>query len=674
MTILDTIRDRVANAIRPQRQINPNNRRSGDRNVGTVSAGNELSASIRGTVFACLQHRANALANLDFKSYKMNNFSLEENGSYHWTNELLRNPNPYFTRSQTFNYLENWLSINGNAFIWTPTNGYRVPVQMWVLNPTRVRVIKGSDSFIDGYVYQSAQEGNIAIPEKEMIHLARIHPAARQEEIIGMNMFGVGLVTAALEYANIDREVSAYLARLFKNNTVPPLIAKFAERMDYDEWERLKARWNEELPDYKLRAMLGGGLGLELPPKGELSISYDSVSSDTRSQIAQVFGVPPGMLTGEYQNRATAEVQWAIFRQNTIDPEASYIAEEFSRHFQRWEEGVLIEADKFQYDDPSTQMQQEEFELKWGIKTINDSRKQRGYDPIIGGDVPLIANGFVPLSINSEGNVNQVVQKSNAKPFETQDTRSELRPLNSAPIDITTANMRDRDYFWRQFDTITTDNSVGIEKIISKAFQDIQNKVIEKSLIDIKALEGMELTKEQMTQIQDSLNEASEIVRVELAKELGIDPEDVPLPLSQQIDTLTKQSTEKITESISVARAELIKVVRANATRDPNELKDILMRKFGQLKESRAKMIARTTSSNVTSGVQYSVYRSKGIKMAWLTQRDGAVRPAHQAVDGQIPNESGLFNVGGQMTTRPLGEGLSAANSVNCRCQLFPVR
>jgi len=237
----------------------------------------------------------------------MNNFSLEEQGQFHWTNELLRNPNAFFTRSQVFTYIENWLSINGNAFIWTPTNGYRVPVQMWVLNPTRVRVIKGSDTFVDGYVYQSAQEGNIAIPEKEMIHLARIHPAARQEEIVGMNMFGVGLVTAAMEYSNINNEVSEYLARLFKNNTVPPLIAKYPERMDDDEWSRLKARWNEELPDYKLRALLESGLGLELPPKGELAISYDSVSNDTRSQIAQVFGVPPGMLTGEYQNRATAQ-------------------------------------------------------------------------------------------------------------------------------------------------------------------------------------------------------------------------------------------------------------------------------------------------------------------------------------------------------------------------------
>jgi len=260
-----------------------------------------------------------------------------------------------------------------------------------------MRVIKGDNNFIEGYVYQSAQEGNIAIPEKEVIHLAKIHPGARPEEIIGMNIFGVGLVSAALEYAFIDREVSAYLARLFENNTVPPLVATFPERFDADEWHKLKAAWNEELPDYKLRALLGGGMQLQLPPKGELSISYEAVSKDTRAQIAQVFGVPPGMLDGSFQNRATADVQWAIFRQNTIDPEALYIAEEFTRHFRRWEEDILIEAQPYEYADPDADMRKEEFELKWGLKTINEARADRGYDPIKDGNIPLIAGGYAPL-------------------------------------------------------------------------------------------------------------------------------------------------------------------------------------------------------------------------------------------------------------------------------------
>jgi hypothetical protein len=283
-----------------------------------------------------------------------------------------------------------------------------------------------------------------------------------------MNIFGVGLVSAALEYANIDREVSAYLARLFANNTVPPLIAKFPERFDQDEWQKLKSAWNEELPDYKLRALLGGGMQLELPPKGELSVGYDSVSKDVRSQISQVFGVPPGMLDGSFQNRATAEVQFAIFRQNTIDPEALYIAEEFTRHFRRWEEDVLIEANPYEYADPDADMRQEEFELKWGIKTINDARGERGYDPIPNGDTPLIASGFVPL--NTAVNPAPV-------PFAPRNAETRSLTAKRAKLPLITAEYK--DYFWRQFDGITETNSERFDSVVKMIIAQVKEQVFQ---------------------------------------------------------------------------------------------------------------------------------------------------------------------------------------------------
>lgn len=663
MTILDTIRDRVANAIRPRKNINPNNRNRSDRNIGAVSSGNELSVSMKGTVFACLQHRANALSNLDFKSYRQKDYSLEEQSQSHWTNELLKNPNPYFTRSQVFSYIENWLSINGNSFIWTPTNGYRVPLQMWVLNPTRVRVIKGSDNFIDGYIYQSAQEGNIAIPEKEMIHLARIHPASRPEEIVGMNIFGVGLVTAALEYANIDGEVSEYLARLFKNNTVPPLIAKYPDRYDDDEWQRLKARWNEELPDYKLRALLAGGLQLELPPKGELSIGYDSVSQDTRSQIAQVFGVPPGMLTGEYQNRATAEVQWAIFRQNTIDPEAKYIAEEFTRHFKRWEDDVLINVDEFQYDDPMLEMQREEFELKWGIKTINEARADRGYDRISTGDSPMIAGGFVPLD-------SIVFTRSNVEQKQLASFSDHV--IQSLDQEYVTADIK--DIFWRKFDLLTEDNAIAIQNIVDQAMLSLQEQVFEKIDLNLTDLTDIQMTDEQYAEIQATISESCDVIKQELAIQLGVNVED-SMAISEYVDRISLESAEKIRDSIdNVAKSEIVDVVRRNSTLPPDQLRQLLLNKFQYLTTSRASTIARTTSANVTSGVQFTTYRENGFKMMWLSQRDSKVRPSHRKLDGTFPNSSGMFIVDGEQTNRPLGNGLKASSAINCRCQLFPVK
>lgn len=60
--------------------------------------------------------------------------------------------------------------------------------------------------------------------------------------------------------------------------------------------------------------------------------------------------------------------------------------------------------------------------------------------------------------------------------------------------------------------------------------------------------------------------------------------------------------------------------------------------------------------------------------MAWLSMRDGNVRPSHQAADGQLQGADGYFTVDGEKTTRPLGSGLSPKNVINCRCQIFPMR
>lgn len=665
MTFIEKLRERISLAISPQRGIAPVLRGRKNRDIGTVSTGAELEASIRGTVFACLQHRANAVSAVKFQSYIEKNYSIEENPRGHWTNELLYNPNPYFTRSQVYGYLENWLSINGNAFVWTPTNGYRLPLQMWVLNPTRVRVIKGKDNFVEGYIYQSAQEGNIAIPESEVIHLARLHPASRPEEIIGMNMFGLGLVQAAMDYAAIDKEVSLYLQRLFKNNTAPPLIAKYPERFDYDEWEKLKSRWNEEMPDFQLRALLAGGLGLEVPPQSEIAVGYDGIASDVRTQIAQVFGVPPGMLTSDYSNRATAEVQWAIFRQNTIDPLALYIAEEFTRHFRRWEPDVLIQAEPYVYDDPAIALQNEDFELRWGIKTINDARAERGYDKIPEGDMPVIAAGYVPLDSLA------LVSPSPA-PMRSSELLEKKVESSVQGLDYQRADYA--DYFWRKFDGLTMENAINIQGVVDKAIRDLTKELQRKVDIGITNFKDVDIPLEDYEEYRASVLEACDTIERELLLELGIESDERPPSVQDYIDEVVDDAEIKMKDSVEVMKSEVSSTLRRVVTEDPIKIQKTLQKKFKSLEESRAKTIAQTTSANATSATQYATFTSNGFKMMWLTQRDGRVRFTHQRVDGKFPDARGYFTVGGEKTTRPLGDGLSAGNVVNCRCQLFPSR
>lgn len=58
----------------------------------------------------------------------------------------------------------------------------------------------------------------------------------------------------------------------------------------------------------------------------------------------------------------------------------------------------------------------------------------------------------------------------------------------------------------------------------------------------------------------------------------------------------------------------------------------------------------------------------------WVTMGDEAVRPWHQAADGQIVNASGTYTVGPDLMRFPKDASLGAgpANIVNCRCQSIP--
>jgi HK97 family phage portal protein len=665
----------IAGGVQEKRKRPPIGYLNDGRGMTSVTSGQELIASATGTVFACLQLRANGLMSVDMKPFRELNWEKEEIDNSHWVNRLMKNPNPYFTYSQIFKSIQNWFDINGNAFVWTPKLGHDVPLQMWVLNPTRMRVIRGGDNFIKGYVYQSANDGAFTLPEDEVMHIANLFPASsKPDEMIGMNIFGKGLVSAVLPYASIDKEVSDYLARFFANDAVPPLIATSADNVDGDLWNTLKEQWNEALPNYRLRALLDGGLQLTMPPESQIGMTYDSISKDVRSQIAQVFGVPTGMLTGEFQNRATAEVQYAVFRQQTIDPVAIYMAEEFTRHFRRYEDDILIQAQPYEFADVDSQIKQEEFELKYGIKTINDARRERGYDTIQGGDVAMLVNGVVPITtvVSSPDSVS-------VQPRALQGAKNTIVP-RSFPMETADAKAES----WRQYDEMANSISGKLGTVVKGFVTEFEKETFDALESGTGVQETSGLNAQQSAKLAKVVDDATNQVTQKVLKDFGLGKEDLTGELGQQLQQMSRdlnsQIVSSINDSMDLIKQDVIETIAENATQPKEVLEEILQREFKTLSTSRVQMIAQTTATSVTTGTQKTVFKSMKVKSMWNSQRDGRVRPAHKAIDGQIENELGWFKFGdGSLIDRPAGSSqggttVKASNVVRCRCYLFPVQ
>ena len=678
MSLYNNILERVkfiAGGVAEKRNKSPIAYLNDGRGMTSQSSGNELTVSAYGTVFACLQMRANGLMSVNMESFRELNWEKEELANSHWINRLLSNPNPYFTTSQIMKGISNWYDVNGNVFLWTPTMGHDVPLQMWVLNPTRMRVVRGGENFIKKYVYQSANDGAFEIPENEICHIANLFPTStKPDELIGMNIFGRGLVSAVLPYAQIDNEVSKYLQRLFENNAVPPLVVTSSENVDAELWQSLKEQWNEALPNYKLRALLSGGLNMSLPPEMQIGISYDSVSKDVRSQIAQVFGVPSGMLTGEFQNRATAEVQYAVFRQQTIDPVAIYIAEELTRHFRRFENDVLIQAEPYEFHDVESQIKQEEFELKYGIKTINDSRRERGYDVIAGGDVAMVINGLIPIDT-----IVNMPKPVSVQPRALQGANMSIVP-RSFPMQTADA----RAEHWRQYDEMSQGISGKLGIIVKSFVNEFNAETMDAIDKGQEPVVSYGLNANQQQQLQKVVNESVETITQKVLKDFSLGKEDLTGELGQQLQSMSRELNTKIVASISdsmdLIKQDVIETIAENATQPKEVIEEILQREFKSLSTSRVQMIAQTTATSVTTGTQKTVFKSFKVKSMWNSQRDGNVRPSHKAIDGQVENELGWFRFGDDsLIDRPAGESqggttVRASNVVRCRCYLFPVQ
>jgi phage portal protein BeeE len=207
-----------------------------------------------GITYSCLQRRAQSVASSWEKVYSERTQSdKKEVPLDHWLVRLLWKPNAYYTRSQIRKLTAYWLDINGNAFIHTPIIGGK-PASMWVLRPSRVKIILDATSMVAGYEVQNSGS-SILVPPNEMIHLRDMYASDADE----YQIYGRGIIQALRDQLSLDGSLGQYLSRYFDNDARPPFVAKIDGDFDGD-WEAFRNTWNTKNPNMKLRGLLKDGI------------------------------------------------------------------------------------------------------------------------------------------------------------------------------------------------------------------------------------------------------------------------------------------------------------------------------------------------------------------------------------------------------------------------------
>lgn len=662
-----------------------------------------FEVAARGLVFTCIDKYAKAeLAVPIFVKLRTNQKDAILAPTSHRAVTLLENPNPIYSILEIRTMIDKWVLTNGNIFLFTPDFDMPFPLQMWVLDPTKMRIVMGKDdNLIAGYEYQGFG-GIMYFPEKLICHIRTLEPSSNYDK----QLTGTGLVEAALDSAVVDFEAADFIKRYYANDARPPQILRDENDLlsDTVQKELFMNNWNSKLKNNPLAARLMGGMSIESLKGSATDMDIVEINKLTRQGITEVFGVPLVMIEGTYGSRATAQVVENYFHTGSVNPFLRVIDSALTKHFRQWDKDIIIEHEYYVDSDADEVRLQENHELSTGQTTINELLKKKNL-PSVGaaGDTRFVPNNLVPLE--------KAIAPTPPASFGARQLKKKAAPIFKLNFPVVKAP-GEREILWRTFDGLTQKKAGDLKGEISGVFGKLEAEILgnigknfeayrdlhiaNSSEIDpdIEAIMELEfhsydtIIKSELIQVAELFDDEEWIKKLESAtgetltalqkaalleslRAIGENMDSLPSGFSELMKTELRNSTEKITESIGTIRKEVQEILGNNTDASASELRELLTKKFDTLKQSRAETIARTSANHTTNAAQSKTWGAYEIEVVWLTQRDGEVRDSHLAADGQKRGEDGMFQVGADSMPYPCA-GSIAAENVNCRCMQFP--
>ena len=320
------------------------------------------------------------------------------------------------------------------------------------------------------------------------------------------------------------------------------------------------------------------------------------------------------------------------------------------------------------------------------IITVNEARQRMGFPPAAeGGD--NYAFNLIPAAPDAAAFLSDAVAAGDVvTPAQLKWKAPELP--QSGKIDQSTDVKAEA--FWNSMDKTVRSYADRLQKPTQELIQQVGDVLIG----DVKKQGGKALAVKandpRLTLLIERYMKATgkwrEQLLQEIAKmavaEVGSDLTQVTSYLDKAIGKITNEMADKITDSIGAIQQDVQATVNDMAGATADEIEAKLLQKFDTLPPLRAKAIARTTARATSTEVATGTWsrlnddipageaNEDEIVKVWTTRRDGRVRVSHQVLDGEWVTMGGTFENG----TKGPALGGDAADVVNCRCVLRPVR
>ena len=613
-----------------------------------------------GWVFACVSRIASAVAETKWRVYSKNGMELTEL-TEHPILDIIDFVNPFHTGLEMFEQTQTFIDLVGEVFWLVLKDAANKPAEIWVVNPTKMKVVPDREMYIKGYVYKNGNE-EIPLNVEDVVHIKLPNPT---------NPFrGQSPLSSVNSDVEAEKYSSQYNRAFFQNSAEPNGVIQFDGTLTDSQYERLRLQWNKQYQgtsnSHKV-AILEGGASFQANTLTQRDMQFKDLRIMNRDVIMGVYGLPKHILgIAEDVNRANAEASEYTFARWVLKPRLERIKAKLNEQFiPMYGKNIVIDYDTPIPADIDRNLTIADQGFKSGYVSRNEARAKVGLKAIEGGDVFL-----EPLSSQAQnvaravGNKN-FVQNNNEIIWKTFVDR--LTPLENEFADIIgdilqqqekviIANINKADY---------KDEDVFDENNWNEKLYNAMRPLIMKSIMK-GAIDERENIEDQANRQRRSITKADPDVQ------FGFDIDTDTSEMKNYLDNEGLKHAKGINKKTAKELNAILVASRAEGL-GANAVAERIMQR-GILTKERALKIARTeTVSAVNFGHLQSAQQSQVVTgKKWLSALDESTRETHEFANGQQRNLNQEFNVGGDSMMAP-AQGSLPEENINCRCTMTDV-
>lgn len=314
---------------------------------------------------------------------------------------ILRNPNPHMDGQFMSIFMDWWLDLLGNTYLFLALDEQGRLAELWPLPANKVNPIPGDrERFIDYYEYQA--NGTVfQIPAEYIYHEMYPNP---------YDLFrGLSPLVAGMLAADSDSAMAYWNGTFFgQQNVMPSAIISLSSGtpgvpIDPSDIEALKAELTNDYAAISRKTAIVGAESMEAAILGWNAKDMDFLAGRafTKDEIIQILGGFPGMFD-KNATEANATVADNMFKEKTIWPALGLRAGRITSHILRRYYGKSHEA---RYEDIrpiNRQVNIQESTASADVLTVDERRKRFWKaDPLPDGrgaqlQTELLAAGGLP--------------------------------------------------------------------------------------------------------------------------------------------------------------------------------------------------------------------------------------------------------------------------------------